>query len=130
VLLYSISNFKFELYEKDLELENLSKDNEANKKQLDAAIKMLGKYESEMKALWKQRDELSKENSDYQLEVQHLGEELRLVTKYSRFYFTNCFRYKDSLEEIEKKHKKTIEELRMEIKQKDDKLEMQAKELA
>lgn len=48
-------------------------------KQLDRANDLLTSYEQDMQSLWKQRDQLITENTEYELKNQHLDEELRLV---------------------------------------------------
>lgn len=98
-----------------------------------------------MKDLWKQRDDLIKENTDYEVKNQHLDEELRLVKRWEEGFTlagilfqvsfrnknspTTFYRYKDSLEKIEKDQKKEIEKLKQEMKVKDDKIEYQTKEI-
>lgn len=70
----------FEIDEKAFDLEKLSREVEICKNQLDKANELLNQYEEDMKSLWKQRDTLITENTDYELKNQHLDEELRLVS--------------------------------------------------
>lgn len=67
------------------------------------------RYEEEMQSLWKQRDDLIKENTDYEIKNQLLDEELRLVKK-----------YKESLEKEELKIKAELQIQTASVKQKED----------
>jgi len=71
-----------------------------------------------MKDLWKQRDNLIKENTDYEIKNQLLDEELRLIK-----------RYKDSLEKQEDKLKVEVSEANKQIKAKDEIIDIQEKKI-
>jgi len=62
-LQYSISSYKFEIYEKDLELGKLATSNGKSKDELAVALQMMEEYERQLKELRKQVDALAQDNS-------------------------------------------------------------------